>query len=168
MKTLYTGALALLLSIVALGCEGPVGPPGPPGYDANVGSFTFEFDIDDVVINGNVASAQYDVPSITASVVEDGAVLVYFRDQNTWTALPYTYGVESPDLPAVDYTVSFGYAFDRQFLELFYEASTDAVDLTEQPDRLIKVVVIDGVGLGKTGVDWRDYEAVRNYFGLPE
>ena len=54
--------------------------------------------------------------------------LLFFRDQGTWTAMPYTFGVESPDLPAVDYTISMGFGYELGFLEVFYEASTDAVD----------------------------------------
>ena len=149
------------------GCDGPVGPPGPPG-NANVFSHTIVFSIHDAVINGSVASAQFDVPDITGSVVDEGAVLVFFREQNTWTAMPYTFGVESPDLPAVDYTITLGFAFEWEYLELFYEASTDAVDLSLQPDRTVKIVIIDGLGFGKTGIDLTNYEAVKAFYGLED
>ena len=162
---LATGALLFTLS--ACVDNGPVGPPGPPG-NANVFSATFNFRANDLVVNGPVASVQYDVPAITPGVVDDGAVLAFFQEQGTWTAMPYTFAEESPDLPAVDYTITLGYGFDDRFLELFYESSTDAVDLTTQPDRLIKVVIIDGFPLGKTGIDLRDYEAVKRYFDLEE
>jgi hypothetical protein len=108
------------------------------------------------------------VPAITPSVVDGGAVLAFFREQGTWTAMPYTFAEESPDLAAVDFTVTLGFAFDDAFLELFYEASTVEVDLTQQPDRVVKVVVIDGFVLGKTGIDLTDYEEVKRYFGLEE
>ncbi len=165
MKRLPNAVVAFVLfaSLSACSSEGPVGPPG----NANVHAITFDFIMDDAVINGPVASVQYDVPSITPSVVDGGAVLAYFREQGTWTAMPYTFGEESPDLPAVDYTLSLGYAYDDAFLEVFYEASSsEAVDLAAQPDREIKAVIIDGVLLAKAGIDLTNYEAVADYFGL--
>lgn len=137
-------------------------------HNDSVRSYTFSFSPDDAEINGAVASVQYDVPAITPRVVDEGAVLMYFRDQGTWTAMPYTFGVESPELPAVDYTVSLGFGFDDRFLEVFYEASTTAVDLRTLPDRSVRVVVIDNLYGDKAGLDWTDYEAVRAHYGLPE
>ncbi|ARA92057.1 hypothetical protein AWN76_001990 [Rhodothermaceae bacterium RA] len=154
----------LLLSACA---EGPVGPPGPPG-NANVFSLTFLFTMDDASISGPVASVGYEVPAITPSVVDDGAVLLYFREQGTWTAMPYTFADESPDLPAVDYTITLGYGYDDRFLEVFYEASTADIPLENQPDREIKAVIIDGFPAAKAAVDFSDYEAVRAYFNLTD
>ena len=115
------------------------------------------------------------MPEITASVVDGGAVLVYFRDQSTWTALPFTVGVESSDLAAVDYTFTLGFGYDDGFLEVFVEASTDddvVWDdiLTLLPaDYDMKIVIIDGFFVGKTStLDLRDYEAVKAHFGLKE
>lgn len=161
--------LAALCALVLLAaCENNiVGPQGPPG-NANVRAYTFTFSPDDAQIREAVASVQYEVPAITPLVVDEGAVLMYFRDQGTWTAMPYTFGVESPDLPAVDYTVSLGFGYDDRFLEVFYEASTTSVDLRTLPDRTVRAVVIDGFFGAKAGVDWADYEAVRAHFGLPE
>lgn len=167
MKRVYFIIIPVLFITFIAGCDGPVGPPGPPG-NANVFSHTIVFSIHDAVINGSVASAQFDVPDITGSVVDEGAVLVFFREQNTWTAMPYTFGVESPDLPAVDYTITLGFAFEWEYLELFYEASTDAVDLSLQPDRTVKIVIIDGLGFGKTGIDLTNYEAVKAFYGLED
>lgn len=151
------------------GCviEESVGPEGPPG-NANVFSLNFEFNMADADINGTVASVQYNVPDINSLVVDEGAVLLFFRDQGTWTAMPYTFGVESPDLPAVDYTVSFGYGYDDQFLEIFYETSTDAVDFSSLPDRTIKAVVIDGFSYGKKGIDFANWNAVKEFYQLKD
>ncbi len=171
MKSLLTTGLVTLFMVLASGCEvntvGPEGPPGPPG-NANVFTLNFTFSMADATINGNVASVQFEAPDITRSVVDEGAVLMFFREQGTWTAMPYTFAVESPDLPAVDYTITLGFGYDVQFFEVFYEASTDAVALEDQPDRLMKAVIIDGFPAGKTGVDLTDYEAVRQYFGLKD
>ena len=163
-------AWALVLS--STGCiieesVGPEGPQGPPG-NANVYSLGFDFLMVDAVYNGAVASVQYDIPDLTASVVDEGAVLMFFRDQGTWTAMPYTFGVESMDLPAVDYTISLGFGYEVGFLEVFYEASTEAVDLAGLPDREMKLVVIDGAWYSKGGIDLTDWQTVRDTFNLQD
>lgn len=168
MKTTCTTVLsvALLFAFSACDGEGPVGPQGPPG-NANVTASTFVFSMDDASFNGPVASVQFDVPGLDVDVVDEGAVLAYFREQDTWTAMPYTFGDESPELPAVDYTLTLGYAYDVEFLEVFYEASSEeAVDLAALPDRTIKAVFIAGFPVSKIGIDLTDYEAVAEYFEL--
>jgi hypothetical protein len=172
MKNILHILLFTALALSASGCiieesVGPEGPMGPPG-NANVFSLGFDFILDDAVINGTVASVQYEVPDLTASVVDDGAVLMFFRDQGTWTAMPYTFGVESQDLPAVDYTISLGFGYEVGFLEVFYEASTEAVNLGQLPDREMKLVVIDGWYYGKRSIDLSDWEAVKAAFGLSD
>ncbi|MEM6646632.1 MAG: hypothetical protein AAF730_10300 [Bacteroidota bacterium] len=168
------GFLTLLgLTLIASGCETNVaGPQGPPGRDGVIDVFAvnFTFSMQDAAINGNVASVQFDVQDITRNVVENGAVMLYFREQGTWTAMPYTYGVESPDLAAVDYTISLGFGYDERLIEVFYEASTDAVDLSTQPDLPMRAVIIDGFFAGKQGapVDLTDYDAVADYYGLTD
>lgn len=164
--------LLAVICIAALGLggcdQGPIGPPGPPGPpgDPAVYTFTVDFLMAEAQFNGPIASIQYDAPEITPRVVQTGAVMAYFREQGTWTALPYTYGVESPDLPAVDRTVTLGFAYEVDFVEVFYEASRPAV-LDLLPDQRIKVVVLDSYAARRAAdVDLRDYAAVRAHFGL--
>ena len=161
--------LLFLLTAGGSGCvvEESVGPPGPPG-NANVFSLNFDFLLADAIFNGTVASVQYDIPDISASVVDEGAVLMFFRDQGTWTAMPYSYGVESQDVPAVDYTVSLGFGYEVGFLEVFYEVSIDAIDVTDLTDREMKSVIIDGFPFGKNSVDLTDWETVKNLFNLSD
>jgi len=170
MKKCTTSVIALLLFSLA-GCKfdtvGPEGPPGPPG-NANVFTVNMNFSMADAVFNGNVASVQYDVTDLDKIVVDEGAVLLFYREQGTWTAMPYTFAVESSDLPAVDYTITMGFGYDVGFLEIFYEASSDTVPLEDQPDRLIKAVIIDGFPAGKTAIDLTDYEAVKRAFNLSD
>lgn len=184
MNTLLTRTLVLTCIVVVAGaCEidrssvGPPGPPGPPGRDgnANVFSLPFDFSLEDAAFTPYVASLSYDVPDLTPSVVDEGAVLVYFRDaEGTWSALPFTFGFEAPDEPVVDYTVTFGYAYEVDRLDVFLEASTsdDVVwgYIFEDFGGVfeMKAVVIDGFPAAKADVDLRDYEAVKAYFGLDE
>ena len=167
-----TRLFLLIFMLGATGCVieegvGPEGPQGPPG-NANVFTLNFDFLMGDATVNGTVASVQYDVPDITSLVVDEGAVLMFFRDQGTWTAMPYTFGVESPDLPAVDYTVSMGFGFDDGFLEVFYEASTAAVDFGLLPDREMKAVIIEGFYFGKRTIDHTNWEVVKAAYGLED
>lgn len=169
MVRLVTRVFAIWIALLFTGCDqGPVGPPGPPGPPGDPAVYSFEVDflLSDAQFNGPIASVQYDAPEITPRVVRNGAVMAYFREQDTWTALPYTYGVESTDLPAVDNTVTLGFAFETDFLEVFYEASrTDLLD--DLPDQLIKVVVIESLASTRAaGVELSDYAAVKSHFGL--
>jgi len=172
MKNRFTILMFSLLVFGITGCiieesVGPEGPQGPAG-NANVFSLNFDFLMADASFNGAVASVQYDVSDITFDVVEDGAVLMFFRDQGTWTAMPYTFGVESQDLPAVDYTISLGFGFELGFLEVFYEASTDAVDLAGLPDREMKAVIIEGFFFGKKSIDLTNWSVVKETFRLED
>lgn len=137
--------------------------------DARVRSINFTFSMRNADINGTVASVQYDVPEITARVSSGGAILAFFREQNTWTAMPYTFAVENPEIPAVDYTITLGYAFEERLLEVFYEASTPEAPLSTQPDRTVKLVIIDAdVYSSKQGIDLTDWHQVKAAFGLED
>jgi len=166
--------LALLMLLTA--CVGIEGPPGRDGRDGVDGTFAisipFIFDLDIDTRAGAVASAAFDMPEITPSVTDNGVVIVYFFDQGTWTALPFTIGLESPEEPVVDYTVTLGYAFDDALLEVFLEASTDDDIVWEEIDAFfgggvdMRAVILDGVVAGQTTVDLTDYDAVVNHFNL--
>jgi len=163
------GLVLFLVGCDSAGGSGPPGPRGPRGYpgDPAISAFTVDFFVDEAAINGTVASTTYDAPEVTPSVVQSGMVAAYVREQGTWTALPYTYGVESPDLPAVDYTVTLGYAFEVGFVELFFEVSTPVVfDLLS--NRTVKFVVLSGSPAALSSINWNDYSAVASRFGLAE
>lgn len=175
MKSFIYTILPALIVLISAGCDsGPTGPPGPPG-NANVFSVNFDFEPAAAAFNGTVASDQFVVNAITPSVVDHGAVLLYFRDQNTWTALPFTVGIESLTMNAVDYTFTLGYGYDDGLIEVFIEASTDDDVVWDEivallpPFYEMKAVIIDGFAFGKKApVDLRDYEAVKAYYGLKD
>jgi hypothetical protein len=147
------------------GPRGPRGPAGAPG-DPAVTSFIVDFYVDEAAVNGTVVSQAYDAPEITPGVVETGMVTAYYREQGTWTAMPYTYGVESPDVEAVDYTVTLGYAYESDFFEVFYEVS-DPVAFESLVDREVKVVILYG-DPATFSVDWSNYSEVASRFDLAQ
>ena len=164
MKIRTKALLPAVLAVLLTGCiveesVGPRGPQGPPG-NANVFTLNFDFLLGDAAFNDGVASVQYDVPDITANVVDEGAVLLFFRDQGTWTAMPYTFYTPAGR------SVSFGFGYEVGFLEVFYESPN--ATLSTLPDREMKAVIIDGFFAGKAGIDLTDYEAVARHFGLEE
>jgi hypothetical protein len=166
--------LFVVLPLLLVGCDSQTGPPGPPGPrgpegppgDAAVETFIVDFIVEDASQNGTVISQAYDAPEVTRGVVEQGMVTAYYREQGTWTAMPYTYGVESPDLAAVDYTVTFAYAYEEGFVELFYEVSNEAA-FPSLVDREVKFVVLYG-SPATFSVDWSDYSEVAQRFNLEE
>ena len=148
-----------------------------PRQDVTVRARTTTFDLqEDASFNGRFASVQYEFELLSPSVVDEGAVLVYFEEAGTWTAMPYTISFESEEVAAVDYSVTFAYAYDDNFLEIFYEASNEVAyddgNVEELPgwnDSVsVKVVVIEGFPVGRSEVDVSDYEAVKRYFNLEE
>jgi hypothetical protein len=163
MKRYIPSLLALAAVLTFAACDSNDFEDG----EAQVISRDFTFDPQDAAINGNVMSEQFNFSAITQDVVDFGAVLVYFWDQETWTALPYTYPVGPTDDEFED-TISIGYAFEEGFLEIFYEASVAEVLLDEGPNEDVdmRVVVIRSNGAGKTGIDLRNYEEVVRYYGL--
>lgn len=181
--TISTLLISLFLVVFTSGCileaddDDVVGPIG----NADIFSVNFTFDLFDTQQAGTVASAQFDVPGITPSVVDEGTVLVYYRFAGTWTALPYTFGVEGVDedgVPFVDYNATFGYGYDDEFIDVFVEATTDDEVVWDEIRDFevfrggtpMKAVIIDALPIAaKQGtLDLRDYEAVKEYYGLEE
>lgn len=163
----FPSLLTTLVALIVLaGCEVNTVEPTPPPQEPLARSFTASFNMADAIVDGTIATVVFDAPEVTARVVQTGMVMVYVREAGTWTALPYTYGVESPDLPAVDYTVSLGYAFETGLVEVFYDVSNPvALDLV--PNRTVKVVVIRGDAV-TYDVNWTDFDDVQSHFGLSD
>lgn len=164
--------LLLLLLLTMVGCDDSPTEPIRDGTD--VYAFEVDFRVEDAEFVDSFALVQFDAPEITPSVNAEGAVLAYARIADTWTALPYTYGVESEDMPAVDYTVTLGFAYEERLLEVFYDLSFGDPEMVRDfalenlPDRRIKVVVIEDFVAARSTVDVTSYEAVRQHFGLEE
>lgn len=175
MKNLNRGLLALLVvsTIWMAACDGS----DDVETDILTLTDTFSLNDSDVSFTDFVANIRYSVSAVTANVVANGAVLVFIEDlEGTWTALPYSYGIEAPDQPVVDYTVSIGYAYNTGLIDVFVEASSsdDVVwdeilnDALLGTSRRVRFVIFNTFIPGKNQVDLTDYQALRHRYGLPE
>ena len=168
--------LLAALTVALTGCDSDDYREEPRDRTA-VQQFTVDFVLGEASFEGPFASTSYDAPEITPEVVDDGLVMAYVREADTWTALPYTYGVEFPedqntgDEAAVDYTVTLGFSYEVGFFEVFYELSDydDYVwdQLEELGPRLVKVVVFSEETVQRNqSLDFKDYGAVQQHFHL--
>lgn len=191
MRCFPTPLLIVLFAAVALvGCD--TDDLDDRGFDDNgVRSVTFtlndsDFDFDfDLRTDG--LEAQYEsrrFPELSPNVVDEGVVLLYAADvvdqdglrRRGWTALPLTLGFDDDNDFFVDYTIATTYTFDIDRLYVNLVASndfgedqfalTDAVlDNVERVD--FRLVTIPGGGFAR-GIDYSDYEAVKQAYNLPD
>jgi hypothetical protein len=193
LRSLLVSTFALLFALSFAACDqgppgpsGPPGPPGPPGETATVTSFDLIFDVDTAIesTDGLVLFSEYDTPEITNNVVTAGLVMAYYFEETsgTWTAMPYTYGEESQEIDAVDYTLTFGYAFSTGFMQIFYEASAPfALDFAVSRDVRVAIFssgfltanlaksdasVIEKLETAYPDTDFRNYQEVAKQFDL--
>ncbi|MEM7368986.1 MAG: hypothetical protein AAF587_10345 [Bacteroidota bacterium] len=143
----------------ATGATGATGQQGASGQNgnANVKSYTFTVGNSDYSADNKVT---LDVPAITQDIVDNGVVLVYWQSSDGWRLLPFTF-ITSSGLTTR--TLMSNYSLAQVVLQL----RTIPVDNTFKYTGTFRIVVIEG-NAGKKGydVDFSDYEAVINYFGL--
>lgn len=167
------------------GAPGPRGPQGVPGQNGQDGedgqdgtdtgspAKTVQFEI--LTTNwtsfgtqgqqGYGYGVQLNVPDITQSVYDYGAIITFMRfgTNSVWESIPQSY---SQDL------------FD-QYWNVFHDVSSVWVEIydndfqTTAPTETVylKVVVIDGVAgakYSKPNIDLTNYTAVKTYYGLED
>ncbi|MEM1041531.1 MAG: hypothetical protein AAGI91_02775 [Bacteroidota bacterium] len=141
-------------------------------------------------LSGSGLEVQYEGrPSIlTPAAVDDGVVLLYASDQtgaggidglirNGWTALPITLGVDADGEDFfVDYTLTTTYTYDVERLYVNLIASNDLgaedfaitdATLASIENIAFRLVTIPGGGFNR-GIDYSDYNTVRQAYGLPD
>ena len=168
---LFCMALFATLFTSCLRVQGPPGPQGPegiPGRDgnANVWSITYQAEEADWFDVGTPGADEYflaldlDVPEITQDIVDNGIVLVYYRqdDQSPWIALPYTFISHNPEyIEKLDMIYSLG----------FVGMQSQASDKNATPYvGFFRVVIAEGIPLGKQAFDFSKYENAVEILGL--
>lgn len=180
MKSILFTIPTLLLIFLLPSCQGPEGPPGPRGPQGPQGlqgqeAFVFEYD------NINFRAPDYSVfkafPDDFQAFRSD-VVLVYAlwytqtvdgEEVDVWRLLPQSVFLNAGEL-VYNYEHTF---FDVEF---FLEADFDFRDVNLGSDELdnwiFRVVVVPAQeissGRKKQPVDFQDYHAVKEYYGLPE
>jgi len=167
MKKLYM--LIFFLGVVAIGCEqGPPGPPGVPGRDGLDGlngeeSFVFEYEF-------SFTAPEYGVllnlPE-DFNMLDSDVMLVYLlwdvTDDNVeiWRALPQT-------LYLSDGILEYNYDFTRFDANVFLDGtvSLDGLGADFTDNWIARIVVVPGLFGGRDGVDYSDYDEVKEYFNL--
>lgn len=153
--------------------------------DNGVRVATFTIDENEFVLNdaeelADIASYERRFDILTPAAVDGGVVLLYAegdlvfgRDTGagTWVALPYAEGVEGVQdgVPFVDFTITYTYSFEPDFL--YFDVISSAQGLVSDyiPDnQLMRLVTIPGTGFAARGIDYSDYNAVKEAYNLPD
>ncbi len=197
MKTILTSFL-ILFSFIFSSCEGPQGEPGPQGTPGAAGAqgptgpagpagkvtfFATEWikadnkfwieSYDAATLTSRMALFGGAIDKITQADLNGGIVLVYdtyFEDKATINALPYDYIFG-------DNHVWFSYGAsksDKNYIDLYatFAKNVDPKNFFTEitgPDIWYRVVIIPALAGGRIkGVDLKDYNAVKTYFGLKD
>ncbi|RMG54629.1 MAG: hypothetical protein D6722_28785 [Bacteroidetes bacterium] len=169
--------LALFASFFA-SCVGPRGPEGIPGRDGrdgqdgrdgnyNVLSIRYEVYASDWLASGTEGvpgyylELEFDVPEITNDVAEDGVVLVYYRAQagDPWILLPYTF-ISSDEPP---FTEVLDFIYGPGFVN--FKSQADDYGATPY-EGTFRVIVADAIPIGKTAINYHDFEEVSAFLDL--
>lgn len=185
LRRFLTPALAVVLLAAApvlTGCDTTT-PGGPTFADIGIRTVNFTVRANDFDVNadGDIATYQRtNVSTLTERVVDEGVVLLYASGDlifvgggasSTWTALPYTQGIEAvgdDGVPYVDYTITYGYSFEPG--NLYIDVISSAVGLVEDflPHNVAFRLVTIPPDAPRLDVDLTDYDAVVRAYGLDD
>lgn len=152
-----------------MGPQGPIGPAGPGG-NANVASSTVTVYPNDWYWDNNTSwRVDLEYNAITSQIHNQGAVLVYMNQQNTWRQLPLTFYYSQVNNGQEHfYSSSLEVSSYVGGVSVFWTENDMVNDFRpEQHD--FKIVVIGG-GLYKSrsDIDYSNYEAVKAAFQLAD
>ena len=184
MSTLHSILLFFFLGFALIGCQsddipGPAGPPGPSGTPGPAGpagpqtvSLMYELEFD--LVGANKWEIVYQFPPADEIFKEDVVLVYLLSDQvddggnklDVWRLMPVNYFSNAGIL-------SFNYDFTVRDVRMFAEASF-ALDAARDAYRdLVARIVVVPANYSPNGrlantVDFKDYEAVKKAFHLPD
>ncbi len=170
--------LLLFVLLIGAACEGPPGLPGPQGLQgpqgqsgvAGLEAFVIEYENINFVAPDYEVLLEYD----DVEAIDDDVVLVYFlwgtevdngETLELWRLLPQS--IET-NLGRVNYNFEWTKRYAYVFMDANFPLSQAGADLTD--GWVARVVVIPGRNVdGRTKqVDYADYNAVKEAYGIPE
>jgi hypothetical protein len=151
------------------GVEGADGQDGSDGQDgnANVKAYSFTAQPSAWTSFGTQGDAgygfgiSYSLSAITASIVNNGTVLVFWNTGSAHIALPYSF-------PENGYTETYlyGYYTGGVAIERY---DTDLLTTAPGDSRTFKIIVIGGSSrLANPDLDLTNYEEVMGFYGLKD
>jgi len=117
---------------------GPEGEKGAPG-NANIDIRIFECNRDSVNISGYYGNLIFDIPEITQSIYDSGAVCAYFEEDGQWITLPNTFLI-TPN--SIGEYVEINYAYNILVFSLYFQTTWLELKRSMIPEGRIKVVII--------------------------
>lgn len=155
-------------------CEGEPGPPGPPGNTGPQGpqgpqSIALMYEVIFDLNQGNGWTAFYEFPADDEIYIED-VVLVYLLWEqqdiggetfDVWRLMPVNFYEN-------DGVVSMLYDFTAIDVKLFAEAAFELNTNIAYQEEIARIVVIPADYSANARVNYQDYYAVAEAFGLPD
>jgi hypothetical protein len=167
--------LGLMLSLLALSCEGPTGPPGPPGppgFDGadgiNILGQVYDIVGDFTPGNNYQIFSEFAVDAPTVEVFETDVVLVYILTGqisdptgpiDIWELIPQTRLFNDGGLLIYNYDYTFTDV--NIFLEANFELETLSPEFTD--NQIFRIAILPADGAGIDGLDVSNMQEVMDY-----
>lgn len=174
-NTFYLVFITILaIGLASVACEGPSGPDGPQGPQGKQGPegpqgprgeegtanviYSEWFDVDWNGVNTDTQKTMnIDIPEITEDFLDNGVVLVYAGEPNSYAALPMAFN---------NYAVYYFTRVGR--VRLHVRPLSEGTLQVEWIEQVRYVLIPGGLPAKMPAGFWKDYEAVAEYFGIPE
>jgi hypothetical protein len=144
-------------------CKKEEGPAGPAGKDGNANVKSMMITVNQLEWNGDGYgySAEKPCSIITPAIAESGAVMCYYKEDDTYVPLPASINY------LAQYTTHMLFAYTPGNIEFFTQ---DDDGLTPSPDQAIfKVVAISSAGMQlNPDLDINNYYEVKQAFDLED
>jgi hypothetical protein len=155
----------LMFGLLFTACEGDPGPPGipgPPGQDGGV----FVANAFEIVLDFTPGNNYSFVEPYGFDVFPTDVTLVYIswevlNGQDVWRLLPQTEYFNDGELV-------YNYDFTQEDVQFFLDGTTNFATLPPEYtlEQVFRVVVVPADNVGR--LDFNDYEAVVNYYGIED
>lgn len=184
--TLRFLSMMLIASVFFFNCEGPEGPEGPQGEQGEQGIQGLQGDpgnanvtllrfTQDISWDNNAIIRIDEIDQLNQNVLDNYAILSYFKWISTLYAIPGIYG---------DYLVDATYTLETANFWAYDSELTEPGDEPSDPDE-VRIILIESSSivngrskytpqerlmyeLEAAGIDINDYAQVAEYYGLPE